>query len=360
MYNLVISYFTSKVGKNMDPTRLTKLKSTKKRRILYTVLIISMLLLSGVIVFAINLSLETSKATSKMFDPLDGSTENENHVNLIADGSPFTLLIAGIEHEEGEKNGRSDALILATVNPKTKKISLVSIPRDTRVYIEELGYEDKINHAYSVGGMNYTINTLEKLLDIPIDFYVSTDFQGFEDIVDTVGGVDVDVPFTFKAQLTESLKWKTYTKGPMFLNGNEALAYVRMRKKDPEGDMGRNARQKQVMQEVINKATSLSNITKIDDMIRDVGNNVKTNIPTSEYFAFIKMYQKIKTSPIEQLHLEGYDKKLYDKKEKKDIWYFFPNDDSLNKLKESLKWNLDDAGQSEIKTKEVNDLSTGD
>ncbi|MFF2753642.1 LCP family protein [Psychrobacillus sp. NPDC058041] len=348
----------------MAPTRLTKLKTTKKRKILYTILIVSMLLVSSVIVFAIKLTLETKNASSKMYAPLVGETENNVELNPKPDGSSFTILLAGIEHEEEEKYGRSDMLLVATVNPKTQKISMVNIPRDTMVYIEELGYEDKINHAYSSGGISYTINTLQKFLDIPIDYYVSTDFQGFEDIVDTVGGVDVDVPFTFKAQLTESLKWKTYTKGPMFLNGNEALAYVRMRKKDPEGDKGRNSRQKQVIQDVINKATSLSNITKIDNMIRDVGNNVKTNIPTSEYFGLIKMYQKVKTSPIEQLHLEGIDKKLYDKKEKKDIWYFFPDDDSLNELKEILKLNLDDSGQNAQNdintTKEVNDLSKGE
>lgn len=364
MYNLVISYFTSKVGKNMAPSRLTKLKSMKKRKTLFTILIVSMLLVSSVIVFAIKLSLETKNAASKMFEPLVGDTEDNGEIIPRAEGSAFTILLAGIEHKEEEKYGRSDMLIVATVNPKTQKISMVSIPRDTMVYIEELGYEDKINHAYSSGGMNYTVNTLQKLLDIPINYYVSTDFQGFEDIVDTIGGVDVDVPFTFKAQLTESLKWKTYTKGPMFLNGNEALAYVRMRKKDPEGDKGRNLRQKQVIQDVINKATSLNKITKIDDMIRDVGNNVKTNIPTSEYLGLMKMYQKIKTSPIEQLHLEGIDKKLYDKKEKKDIWFFFPYDDSLNELKEILKLNLDDSGQnaqSDInETKEVKHLSKGE
>ena len=347
----------------MASTRLTKLKSTKKRKILFTILIVSMLLVSCVIVFAIKLSLETKNAASKMFVPLPGDTEDNGELNPRAEGSAFTILLAGIEHEEEEKYGRSDMLLVVTVNPKTQKISMVNIPRDTMVYIEELGYEDKINHAYSIGGINYTINTLQKLLDIPFDYYVSTDFKGFEDIVNTVGGVDVDVPFTFKAQLTESLKWKTYTKGPMFLNGNEALAYVRMRKKDPEGDKGRNSRQKQVIQDVINKATSLSNITKIDDMIRDVGNNVKTNIPTSEYLGLIKMYQKIKSSPVEQLHLEGIDKKLYDKREKKDIWYFFPDNDSLNELKEILKLNLDDSGQNaqnDINTnKDVNDLSKG-
>ncbi|TQR21368.1 LCP family protein [Psychrobacillus vulpis] len=346
----------------MATSRRIKRKSKTRRKILYTVIVVSMLLLSGVLVFAINLSLETRNATSKMYEPLERDTKesdvNDKYKKAKAEDSAFTLLLAGIENQEKAKYGRSDVLIVATVNPKTEKISMVSIPRDTRVYIPDLGYQDKINHSYANGGINYTINTVENLLDIPIDYYVSTDFQGFEDIVNTVGGVDVEVPFTFKAQLTGSLKWKTYTKGPMSLNGNEALAYVRMRKKDPQGDMGRNIRQKQVIQEIINKGTSVSNITKIDDMIKDVGNNVKTNIPASEYFSLIKMYQKIKSSPIEQLQIEGYDDT------RKGVYYFIPKDESLEEVKKQLKLNLDDFGQnaqSEIKTnKQSDDYSIGE
>lgn len=346
----------------MATSRRAKQKNRMKRKIIYTVVIASIFFLSGVIVFATYLTLKANKATTQMFVPLDRDQEEAENTKLKTKESTFTLLLAGIEHEEGEKYGRSDMLLLATVNPTIKKISMVNIPRDTRIYLEKLGNEDKINRAYSIGGMNDTIYTLEKLLDIPIDYYISTDFQGFEDIVDTVGGVDVDVPFTFKAQLTESLQWKTYTKGPMFLNGKEALAYVRMRKTDPEGDAGRNVRQKQVIQDIINKATSLSNITKIDDMIQDVGNNVQTNIPPSEYFGLLKMYQKLKTSPIEQLHLKGEDRKQYNEEAKKDIWYFFPDDDSLNELIETLKLNLADSIQSNQTeantTKEENDLTT--
>lgn len=329
----------------MSISRRTKRNTKKKRKILYIVLVLSMFLLSGVIVFATNLSLEAKRAASKMYVPLDGDEEATK--NLIDIDSPFTILLAGIERKEEEKNGRSDMLLVATVNPTTQKITMVSIPRDTLVDIEEIGMKDKINHAYAYGGMNYTINSLEKLLEIPIDYYVSTDFQGFEDIVDTVGGVNVDVPFTVDIQLADTLKWKTYTKGPMLLQGNEALAYVRMRKKDIEGDRGRNTRQKQVIQDIINKATSLSNLTKIDDMIKDVGENVQTNIPSSKYLGLMKMYQKMKENPIEQLQLVGEDEKIYSDIEKKDIWYFFPEEDSLMELKETLKLNLDN-NDSEI------------
>ncbi|SER65864.1 LCP family protein [Psychrobacillus sp. OK032] len=346
----------------MTTSRQTKRKTKTRRKLLYTILIISMVLLSGVIVFATNLSFQTKNAMNKIYEPLDreknATEEAENKIeNAKAEDSAFTILLAGIENEEKAKYGRADVLILATINPKTEKISMVSIPRDSRVYVPDLGYQTKINHSYAFGGINYTINTLEEILDVPIDYYVSTDFQGFEDIVDTVGGVDVEVPFTFSAQLTGSLKWKKYTEGPMYLNGNEALAYVRMRKKDPQGDAGRNIRQKQVIQEIINKATSVSNIGNIDDMIKDVGNNVKTNIPSSEYFGLIKTYQNIKTSPIEQLKLEGEDTTI------RGTSYFIIDEESLEEVKRQLQLNLDDFGQnaqSEIKSKTVHDLTIGE
>lgn len=326
----------------MTISRRTKQKITKKRKFLYIVLALSMFLLAGIIIFATYLTFEAKQAASKMYVPLEEDNADSTNIDNIKDvDSAFTILLAGIERKEEEKNGRSDMLLVATVNPHTQKISMVNIPRDTMVDIEEIGKKDKINHAYAHGGINYTINTLENLLEIPIDYYVSTDFQGFEDIVDTVGGVNVDVPFTVDIQLADTLKWKTYTKGPMLLQGNEALAYVRMRKRDTEGDRGRNTRQKQVIQDIINKATSLSNIPKMDNMIKDVGENVQTNIPPSKYLELMKMYQKMKAKPIEQLQLNGEDKQMYSELEKKKIWYFFPREDSLQELKESLKLNLE-------------------
>ncbi|QEY20521.1 transcriptional regulator [Psychrobacillus sp. AK 1817] len=347
----------------MTTSRQKNRKTKTRRKILYTILIVAMVLLSGVIVFATNLSFQTKNAVNKIYEPLEREEKTENEAidkydKAKAEDSAFTILLAGIENQEKAKYGRSDVLIVATVNPKTNKVSMVSIPRDTRVYIPDLGYNDKINHSYANGGINYTINTIEELLDIPIDYYVSTDFQGFEDIVDTVGGIEVDVPFTFKAQLTGSLKWKTYTQGTMDLNGNEALAYVRMRKSDPEGDLGRNKRQKQIIQEIIDKGTSLSNITKIDNMIEDIGNNVKTNIPSSEYFGLIKTYQKLKSTPFEQLQLKGYDDT------RNGVYYFIPDEEALDEISEQLKLNLDDFGQN-AKTElnqstKITDLTIGE
>lgn len=122
--------------------------------------------------------------------------------------------------------------MVATFNPSDQTMKLLSIPRDTRVKIGDLGYKDKINHSYSEGGKELTIETVEGFLDIPIDYFVTVNFDGFISIVDLLGGVTVDVPFDFN---DINAKWERFyfTEGEMELDGEEALVYARMRKKDP-------------------------------------------------------------------------------------------------------------------------------
>lgn len=319
----------------MSTSRQRLRKKKTRRRWVVTFLLIAMLLFSAVIVFAINLTMEAKKTTKSIYEPLDRDEEVATIDAIKEEDDIFSVLLVGVDTQGGAKYGLSDVLIVVTVNPKKDEITMVSIPRDSLVYIPDLNRKDKINHSFSNGGINYTVNTVENLLDIPIDYYVTTDFQGFEDIVDTVGGIEVDVPFTFKAQLTGSLKWKTFTEGTMELNGNEALAYVRMRKSDPHGDLGRNERQKEVIKQIIDKGTSLKSITKLDEMLEDVSENVRTNIPSSKYLSMIKLYQSLKAVPITQLAIEGEDDLI------NGVYYFIPSNDSLDHVSEELKRTLE-------------------
>ncbi len=163
--------------------------------------------------------------------------------------TPFTVLIMGIEdYATDGQNGRTDSLMFATVDPKSKKVSLMSIPRDSRVTIAGKNRKDKINAAHAYGGESMAIDTVENFLEVPVDHYVKIDFKGFKGIVDAVGGVTVDVPFDFWERSDTNYDKKIHFKqGKHDLNGEEALAYVRMRKQDPNGDYGRAARQRQVL-----------------------------------------------------------------------------------------------------------------
>ncbi|WP_317951459.1 LCP family glycopolymer transferase, partial [Rossellomorea marisflavi] len=145
---------------------------------------------------------------------------------------PFSVLLLGVDERAGDK-GRSDTMIVVTVNPHEKTTKMLSIPRDTLVDIVGRGTRDKINHAYAFGGVEMSMDTVEEFLDIPIDYYAKINMEGFKDIVNAVGGVTVNNDFTF------SSGGYTFNEGQLSLNGEKALAYTRMRKQDPRGDFGR-------------------------------------------------------------------------------------------------------------------------
>jgi len=166
---------------------------------------------------------------------------------------PFSVLMLGVDEREGDA-GRSDTIIVMTVNPNDKSSKMVSIPRDTYTEIVGKGSKDKINHAYAFGGIEMSMETVENLLDIPIDYVVQVNMEGFEDIVDAVGGVNVNNTLDF------SVGQHNYPKGNITLDGEEALSYVRMRYEDPNGDFGRQDRQKQVIQAVMREGASVKSL----------------------------------------------------------------------------------------------------
>lgn len=249
---------------------------------------------------------------------------------------PFTLLIMGIEdYATDGQNGRTDSLMFATVNPKTQKISLMSIPRDSRVPIVGKNKEDKINAAHAYGGEEMAIKTVEGFLKVPVDHYVKIDFQGFKGIVDAVGGVTVDVPFDFwERSDVDYYKKIQFKQGQQELNGEEALAYVRMRKQDPNGDYGRAARQRQLLTAVAQKLNSTSTVFKIKDLTAVVGKYIKTDIPISDGLALYKKLSGFDPSTIQTLKLEGEDKKIGG------IYYFLPDPNGVEAVRNEIKKEL--------------------
>ncbi|BCA34208.1 MULTISPECIES: LCP family protein [Bacillus cereus group] len=249
---------------------------------------------------------------------------------------PFTILIMGIEdYATDGQNGRTDSLMFATVNPKTKKISLMSIPRDSRVPIVGKGKEDKINAAHAYGGEEMAIKTVEGFLKVPVDHYIKIDFQGFKGIVDAVGGVTVDVPFDFwERSDVDYYKKIQFKQGQQNLNGEEALAYVRMRKQDPNGDYGRAARQRQLLAAVAQKLNSTSTVFKIKDLTTVVGKYIKTDIPISDGLALYNKLSGFDPSTIQTLKLEGEDKKIGG------IYYFLPDPISVETVRNEIEKEL--------------------
>jgi len=200
------------------------------------------------------------------------------------DLKPISILLLGVDEREGDR-GRSDTMIVVAIDPKSEKMLMFNIPRDTRTEIIGKGYEDKINHAYAFGGTQMAMDTAEHFLDTSLDYYVKVNMESFRDIVNAVGGVEVDNPKAFDYQ------GYSFPAGKQELNGTEALAYSRMRYEDTKGDLGRNDRQRQIITSIINKGANVSSITKFDNILDILGENVKTNMTFDEMKKIQKNYK---------------------------------------------------------------------
>lgn len=213
---------------------------------------------------------------------------------------PFSVLLLGIDTGDlgRTEQGRSDTLMVATVNPNDNKTTLVSIPRDTYVDIVGYGTQDKINHAYAFGGAAMSMDTVEKYLDIPIDHYVSINMMGIKELVDALGGVDVnnDLEFTYEGQ--------NYAFGPIHLDGDAALGYLRMRYDDPRGDYGRQLRQRSVVEAIVKKAVSLDGITQYRNLLDAMEGNMKTDMSFDDMQKIALDYRSAFTT-IGQLQMQG-------------------------------------------------------
>ncbi|PEF32758.1 polyisoprenyl-teichoic acid--peptidoglycan teichoic acid transferase TagU [Bacillus wiedmannii] len=301
-----------------------------KKKILFWVLGIMGILIIGGGVYASNVYSSISKMLEEVHKPLKRDENNTKVGEKVSNGEPVSILLLGAD-ERGEDKGRSDSLMVITLNPKHNSMKIVSIPRDTYTEIVGKGKDDKINHAYAFGGVDMSVATVEKFLNVPINYYIEVNMEGFKDIVDAVSGVDVnnDLEFTQNGH--------HFVKGNIHLNGDEALAYTRMRKQDPRGDFGRQMRQRQVMQGVIKKGASFSSLTSYGDVLTAIQKNVKTNLTQDQMFGMQKNYKDcLKNS--EEIQIPGAGHKAFD-----GIWYYHVPDaakqDVTNKLKAHLELN---------------------
>lgn len=244
------------------------------------------------------------------------------------EGNPISVLLMGIDKPAGQKRGRSDSLILLTINPHSESMHMMSIPRDTYTKIKGNGTTDKINAAYAIGGTEMTIRSVENLLDVPVDYFVKVNMKSFKEIVDAVGGVEVnnDLDFTYYSV--------HYPKGRLHLDGEKALRYSRMRSKDPRGDFGRQMRQQQVIEAIIQKGANISSITKFGEMVKVVENNVKTNLAFDDMWEIQSNYKDARKN-IEQHKIEGKGKTI------DGTYYYIPDKEKLRTVSNELKKHLE-------------------
>ncbi|WP_113928337.1 LytR family transcriptional regulator [Bacillus sp. P14.5] len=270
-----------------------------------------------------------NKSVESMHSPIDREKSDKRQEDVAFNKKdPFSVLLLGVDERENDA-GRSDSLIVLTVNPKQESVKMVSIPRDTLTEIVGKGFKDKINHAYAFGGVEMAMETAENFLDIPIDYYTTINMEGFQEIVDAVGGVTVNNDLSF------SYNGHDFRKGELELNGEEALAFARMRKDDPRGDFGRQLRQREVIQGIIDRGASVSTLWKFDNVFKALGNNVKTNL-TFEEMVDIQKHYKSAAKDIEQINIDGGSGETIE-----GIWYYVVPDEELMEIRERMKDHLE-------------------
>lgn len=223
----------------------------------------------------------------------------------LANKKPITILIEGLDagalFYKNNTDARSDVIMLMAINPETKQSTLVNIPRDVLAPMGKSDDFDKINHAYMEGGVKESINSLQRFLDVPIDYYVSVNMAAFIDIIDGMGGIKLTPTMTFEQDGSHFVEGQTET-----FNGEDAMNYVRMRKQDPEGDVGRGRRQQQVVQAVIDKVMTWDTITNYDDILAKLKDNLYTNFSVSDMYQLQSQYLSSIKSP-EHLIIDNFE-----------------------------------------------------
>lgn len=232
---------------------------------------------------------------------------------------PFTVLLLGVDRRgEGEGGTRSDVNIVVYVDPVKHFASMLSIPRDTRVYIPDCECYRKINAAYSIGetyyadaggGPGLAMRTVQFLIDVPVDYYAEIDFQGFERIVDLVGGIIIDVPTPLEDNEYPTPDYG-YTRiyipaGLQHMDGRTALQYARSRHAD--SDIGRNRRQQQVLMAIRDRVLRLDTLTDIDkmtDLLNQLSGSLRTDIQPGILFSMLRLSSQI---PAESISSYGLD-----------------------------------------------------
>ncbi len=283
-----------------------KKKRTTRHRILKAFLLIAVTLFLSVVGYGVFLQKKANDAANRAYEALDDRTKSvlrDEAVEPIKDN--VSILFIGVDESDvRQEKGRSDALLVATLNNKKKTVKLLSIPRDSYVYDPNRERKDRINHAHAFGGTEGTIDTVEHFLDIPIDYYIKMNFNAFIDVVDAVGGIDVEVPYDHIELDENDHRTVQLKKGQQHLDGRHALALARTRKLD--SDVERGKRQQMILQAIMKEAFSIKSITKYGDVIDAIGDNMKTNMKPNEMKSFLE-YVKGGLPEITTLSISGTD-----------------------------------------------------
>jgi len=291
---------------------------------------------------------------------------------------PFSVLIMGVDSEKENIKGSSfngDALMLLTFNPTTLNTTILSIPRDSYVPIACFTNKkkNKITHAAWYGA-DCMIDTIENFLDVEIDYYVKINFKGVVKLIDTLGGIDVEVPYSFCEQDSNRKFGKNtiYVKeGMQHLNGEQSLALARNRKtnankcssewtKGVRNDFVRGQNQQLVLRGLLNSLKNIKDLDTVYSLLDTISNNMETNMTTNEILSLYNVGKDIIVKAdgvkmedlvgFQRLYLNGEDARLYDSATGLNLYNYVLYNNSIKVVSNTMKVNLDKARPTIIKT----------
>lgn len=285
-------------------------------------LMLAAIILTTVVAAGIYVTTAYRFSTSELAKTFKDYRNSGQVSQAIQDNAPFSVLLMGVDTGSESRTeqwvGNSDSMILVTVNPKTEKTTVTSLERDILVELvgpkdnDANGLEAKLNAAYASGSAEMALLTVESLLDIEIDYYMQLNMKGLVDLVDALGGITVTNDFDYPIRIDD---WEpeytaTVDPGTHLVNGDQALVYSRMRYDDPEGDYGRQKRQRAVIQKILNKLLALDSISSYRSILRAVSSNMQTDIEISSQTIPSLLTYRGALSNIKNYQLHGEDAEI--------------------------------------------------
>lgn len=272
--------------------------SRGKKMIIALFVIIDLIVFAGVF-YGVRMTNDASDMVASIHEKIDRKS-TKKHTASIDDAEPFSVLLLGVDTGDlgRTEQGRSDTMMVVTINPEKKQSTVVSLERDLLTEIVGNGTSEKLNHAYAYGGVEMTMDTIETLLDTPLDHYVTINMKGLRDLIDAVGGIEVDnkIPFELDGVVLD--------KGKQTLDGDKGLAYARMRHEDPDGDIGRQRRQREVVQKIIKKILSVDGVGNYKKLLKAVEKNMKTDLDWDDMLDIAESYRPALTN-VKNYQLQG-------------------------------------------------------
>ena len=276
---------------------------------------------------------------------------------------PFTLLLMGIDSTDEvlSKNAiaNGDTLILITFNPKTLNATMFSIPRDSYVPIScwQGKPENKITHAAAYGN-DCMMNTIEEYFKVNIDYYAKINFKGLVKLVDSVGGVEVDVPKEICTDDSSRGGEICIPEGRHLLNGEQALVFARNRKAFANGDFARAEHQQEIIMALVNKMKQITSVKKFMEILNTISNSLDTNLTTKQILSFYNVGKDIIKKSlanenadlvnIQRLYLDGIGQMIYDERTRIVLWDYVPNESSRKDIIQAMNENLELANHENI------------